>query len=162
MASTALPPASLAVSDRGYARCIKLSRCREVCAFCFLTLDSLPSSSSPASFTPCPDCRVAHYCSPACAHSSLPYHTTECRMLAEVGRLSRHHDVDADLLQMLASVCGRHHRELHRAQFPAVDMRTTPVERLSHRPGEDDELVSRVEAHTQSQLLVACSGAGMR
>ena len=64
-------------------------------------------------------------------------------MLAEVGRLARAFDVDVDLLQMLAGICGHHHRERHRELFPHTDMRTADLAQLSDEErSQDDELVS--------------------
>ena len=148
VASHSLPPSSLAILDRGYARAIRLRLCTSVCALCHTSVDSPLCTAT--SFPPCPSCHVASYCSDACAALHRPHHLTECRMLAEMQRIARLHSVDVDLLQMLAGVCGRHHRELHRADFPYTDMKRADTHQLTdEQRGLDDELVSAALTHTE-------------
>ena len=163
------------MDDRGYAAVIKLERCREVCSLCHSLIDDSHSSSTAR--LACSECRVAHYCSARCQRLDASYrHATDCRMLATVGRLSGSVSVDADLLQLLAAVCGRQYRERHRDKYPTCSSQTGMADdglqtTSSHDSGDatltedkaeaarwrDDDLVSRT-AHTH----MGAERAGLR
>jgi len=151
-AGSGLPAGTRLLDDRGYAAVVKLERCRELCALCHSLLDDGAGRSK----LPCGECRVAHYCSARCQRIDASYrHTTECRMLAAVGQLSRSVSVDVDLLQMLAAVCARQHRERHREQYPSCSTGVADEQDEAAR-WRDDELVSQQSHNPDTAAAVAC------